>query len=324
MGMSLAYHDLAALATKTKDYKSAAEYMQQEMQIRDTLLNQEKLSALRDLSARQRTRELSDRNQLLQKENDLQQLRLRNKDLLIASGCAAALLSLIIGVLLVWYNRLKTNQQKLELEQKQLRARINPHFIFNCLNSIQKFVVDNDKLNANKYLADFAHLMRQTLDNSGDSTISLLREIEYLENYLTFELMRFEDRFNFTINCAPDLDTNSIEIPSMIIQPFAENAIRHGLCNLDNKPGELIINFHSKDNFLYCEIDDNGIGINQAMKLKEQAYIRHQSHGLELTRQRLALAAKLNKAEYSITITDKSDINAGNGTRVILKFPLQL
>src|SRR6202012_5364790 len=104
---------------------------------------------------------------------------------------------LIIGFLLIRQNRISTARQKMELEQKQLLAQINPHFIFNCLNSIQQFVVQNDTLNANKYLADFALLMRQTLDNSKDGVITLRREMEYLENYLSFESMRFEDRLHY-------------------------------------------------------------------------------------------------------------------------------
>ncbi|GAA4470236.1 hypothetical protein GCM10023093_31160 [Nemorincola caseinilytica] len=324
LGMCIAYGNLASVYKMIGDHKKANEYLGLQMVIKDTILNREKVAALEEMTARYQTRELDDKNKLLRKENDLQRLRLRNKDLLIYSGFGATLLSLVIGVQVVRQNRLKAARQKLELEQRQLQAQMNPHFIFNCLNSIQQFVLQNDRANANKYLADFALLMRQTLDNSKDGTISLHREIGYLENYLSFEHMRYENKFTHTITCAPDINTYTTEVPAMIVQPFVENAIKHGLCNLEEGGGELRISFYIKDGSLYCEVDDNGIGMKEAQKLKERSFIQHQSHGMELTRQRLALTAKMQNAEHTISIIDRSAQPGGRGTTVIIKFPLDI
>jgi sensor histidine kinase YesM len=212
----------------------------------------------------------------------------------------------------------------MEMELKSLYAQMNPHFIFNCLNSIQRFVMENDKLNANKYLADFAQLMRQTLDNSKDGIITLTNEVEYLENYISFEHMRFKDKFSYAIEVDPGIQRDRIELPSMIIQPFVENAIRHGLNNLEKRPGLLRIRFYRRKNFLYCMVDDNGIGMDEAQKLKERAFIKYQSHGMDLTRKRLALVSKMQRDDYKIFVTSKrgSDKNP-EGTTVIIKFPLQ-
>jgi tetratricopeptide (TPR) repeat protein len=315
---------LAAVYAKMHDYKSAYEYLDTAFVNKDSLVNEDKAKATAEMQVRFDVKELDDKNKLLQKENDVKQLRLQRKNVLIYAGFGAAVLFLVIGWQMVRQNRLKANQQKLELEQKQLLAQINPHFIFNCLNSIQQFVVQNDIINANKYLADFALLMRQTLDNSKDGVISIQREIEYLENYLSFEHMRFEDKFTYNILCAADISKVTTEIPSMIIQPFVENAIRHGLCNLETRKGVLNIRFYKRDGFLYCEVDDNGIGMEKAQKLKDQTFIKYQSHGMELTQQRLALVSRMNSTDYNINIINKKGTDQEpQGTTITIKFPLQ-
>ncbi len=289
------------------DYKQSVVYKDSAYVLKDSMCNQEQVRAMAELTTRYETREVQQKNVTLQKENSLQKLRLQRKNIVLGGVIGAALLFLVIGALAVQQSRLRTYQQKTEMEQKQLLAQMNPHFIFNCLNSIQHFVMNNDKLNANRYLADFALLMRQTLDNSKDGIISLSREIEYLENYLSFEHMRFKDKFTYAIECAPDIDTEVIELPSMIVQPFVENAIRHGLCKLEDRMGYLKIRFYKQANFLCCEVDDNGIGIEAAQKLKDHNYIKYQSHGMELTTRRLALVSRLRSNDYHVSIVNKKD-----------------
>ncbi len=322
--MLMSYDNLSGIYQMKGDYKKGLLYRDSAFAMQDTIYTMSQANAIAEITTKYETREMEHKNALLQQENSLQKLRLQRKDIVLYSSLGAALLFLVIGFLLVRQNKLKTNEQKLELEQKQLLAQMNPHFIFNCLNSIQHFVMENDKLNANRYLADFAMLMRQTLDNSKDGIISLTREVEYLENYLSFEYMRFKDKFTYSITCDAELNMDMLELPSMIIQPFVENAIRHGLCNLEDRMGMLKITFYKKDEILYCEIDDNGIGMDMAQKLKERAYIKYQSHGMELTRKRLALVSKVNSESYSVTIVNKKDEKQmAGGTTIIIKFPIQ-
>ena len=279
---------------------------------------------LAELGTRFEVKEMADKNKLLQNENDVQKLKLQRKNILVIGTVSALIALLVIGALLFRQNKLRANQQKTELEQKQLRAQMNPHFIFNCLNSIQHFVVANDVKNANKYLSGFASLMRQTLENSKEGTITLSKEIAYLENYLALELMRFKDKFTASITCAEDIDTTAIKIPAMIIQPFIENAIRHGLCYLTEKEGRLEITFSLKGANLFCEIDDNGIGREQSQKLKMVSDIVYESQGMELTRQRLALVSKSHGSDYTIEVIDKkSRSGEPQGTTIIIKFPIE-
>jgi tetratricopeptide (TPR) repeat protein len=318
-----ANRDLARLFAKTGDYKNAYNFKVQASIYKDSMLNEDKMKALTSLTAKFETQQVENKNVSLQKENRIQKLNLQRKDIILYSGGALLVLLLAFGWILVRNNRLVANQKLMQLEQKQLLAQINPHFIFNCLNSVQQFVVQNDIINANKYLSDFAMLMRQTLENSKDGIISLSREMEYLQNYLSLEAMRFEDKFSYSIICAGGIDPETIEIPSMIIQPFIENAIQHGLRTLSGKGGVLKIQFRKRGKNLFCEVDDNGIGIEASRKMKEQMFIKHQSHGMELTQKRLELVGKLSKTNYGISIINKkNEKGEPDGTMIIIKFPI--
>ena len=322
--MSESANNLASLYVKKKDYKNACDFLIQAKTLRDSFYKIEMASKLAELGTRFDVKEVAEKNKALQNLNALQQLKLQRKNIFIAGALSALATLLVIGFLLFRQSKLKAIQQKTELEQRQLRAQMNPHFIFNCLNSIQHFVVANDVKNANKYLSGFALLMRQTLENSKQGIVSLRKETAYLENYLVLERMRFEDKFSYEMTCAEGINIDQVEIPAMIIQPFVENAIRHGLCYLDGKHGKLKIWFYKRDRHLYCEVDDNGIGRDRSQELKIVSEIAYESHGMELTRQRLALVSKSSGSEYSIEMIDKK--NAGGdpgGTTIIIKFPLE-
>jgi tetratricopeptide (TPR) repeat protein len=305
------------------DHQKAYQYLLQSDKLHDSLLGKEQQDKLAELTTRFGVKETEAKNALLQKETHVQKLKLRQKNILTGGAFAALFGFFIVALLLFRQSKLRANQLKTELEQKQLRAQMNPHFIFNCLNSIQHFVVANDVKNANKYLSGFASLMRQTLENSKETTIALRKEIEYLENYLTLESMRFEHGFDFEISCAENLNTDALEIPPMIIQPFIENAIRHGLRYLENKRGKLKIEFYQVGNHLVCRVDDNGIGREESQKIKMSSAVVYESQGMELTRQRLALVSRSSGADYKIEIDDKRNRQGEpDGTTVIINFPL--
>jgi len=319
-----ATNNLAELYSKKGDYKNAYEYHVASSIANDSLVNQQKVKALAEMTAKFEMRDMEKENKSLNTENELQKLRLQRKDILIYGSITLGILFIIYALLLIRQNKIRTKQLILELEQKQLRAQMNPHFIFNCLNSIEHFMVHNDVLNANKYLTDFASLIRKTLDISDNRSISLLKETEYLENYLLLEQMRFENKFSYEIKFASDIDMAAIEIPTMIIQPFAENAIGHGLRYIEGNNGRLIIRFYSEGNNIVCEIDDNGIGREKSRELKSKAHLVYKSHGMDLTQKRLDLISKLTNSDFNVTIIDKKDSSGKpNGTLVRIKFPIQ-
>ncbi|MFZ1453564.1 MAG: histidine kinase [Ferruginibacter sp.] len=210
-----------------------------------------------------------------------------------------------------------TEKKLTELEMQALKAQINPHFVFNCLNSIKGFIFDRDYKQADKYLDKFADLMRSTIDNSDASIISLKSEISYLDNYLQLEKLRFEDKFNYTIVVAGDIDKEQVFVPAMLLQPYVENAIRHGMRFLENNNGQINIKVKRENNFIVCEIDDNGIGREKAAELKSNMHVEYQSKGMSISRRR----AELYNIEQGVT--DKKDQHGmATGTTITVKIPV--
>ena len=222
------------------------------------------------------------------------------------------------------YTKKNENARKImELEQEALKAQMNPHFIFNCLNAIQHYIIEKDVMSANKFISSFAGLIRQALDNSGRKNISLEEEIIFLKSYIEIEQNRFEDKFYYSIKVEEQLDITSLQIPPMLIQPFVENAINHGLLNKKNEKGNLVIDFSKLDDMLKIIISDNGIGRVAAKSFSSYKELLHVSKGIQLTQSRIN---KLNDSENNkirMTIEDKYDtIGNSTGTQVELFIPL--
>jgi two-component system LytT family sensor kinase len=209
-----------------------------------------------------------------------------------------------------------------EIELKAIRAQINPHFIFNCLNSIQLFVMQRDYEYAQKYLSDFSYLIRKTLDFSRRNFISLADEIMYLNTYLGLEKMRFENKMEYEIIVDPAIATAELEIPAMLLQPYVENAVKHGMTNSSQPIGQLIIKFTQvASDMLECVIEDNGIGIEQSKALRTLPK-HHQSSGMEISFNRAELLNKMYNTGIHIEIIDKSGQNfTESGTIVKVLIP---
>jgi sensor histidine kinase YesM len=193
-----------------------------------------------------------------------------------------------------------------------LRSAMNPHFIFNCLNSIQYYILENDQKNAVTYLSTFSKLIRSILNNSVKNRVRLSEELDMLNLYVTLEAIRFENKFDFEVKVGSEVDIESIEIPSMLIQPYVENAILHGLCNKKEK-GLLKISVNAEDGMVLFEIEDNGIGRDAASKLKQMNLSQHKSMGTALTEERLKL---INSDTASVEILDLVKDDGGFGTKV--------
>lgn len=207
----------------------------------------------------------------------------------------------------------EANKKIGELRLMALRSVMSPHFIFNVLNSIQYFIAKNDRLNAINYLSMFSKLVRSILTHSVNNKISLAEEIELLKNYIQLEMVRFENKFEFSIELAPGVDTDSIIIPSLLIQPYVENAILHGLYN-KKTPGKLLIRIHEDEDMLTFIIEDNGIGREAAQKLRMESFRPHNSMGINITEERLKLINLGQQAAFEIE--DLKDENGPCGTRV--------
>lgn len=208
-------------------------------------------------------------------------------------------------------------QQRLaKMEMQALRNQMNPHFIFNAINSIQHYVLTNEKQLASKYLVKFSKLMRSILENSKDELVSLKNELETITLYLEIETLRFENTFTFKITVDPAINTDIIKLPPLIVQPFVENAIWHGLL-LKTGDKKLDISITQKEDWLVIEIDDNGIGRESSAELRNNA--QHRSFGMNITEDRLFVFEKLMGIKASIELVDKiNNKGISTGTKVII------
>jgi ligand-binding sensor domain-containing protein/two-component sensor histidine kinase len=212
------------------------------------------------------------------------------------------------------------------LEQQSLNASMNRHFIFNSLNSIQYFINSQDKISANKYLTNFAKLIRKNLDSTAEegNRITLEQELEGIELYLSLEAMRFKDRFEYTIDTG-DVDVEDVVIPAMLLQPFIENSIIHGILPNEDKKGIISIKIKKVAEIIYIQIDDNGIGIEDSIKQKSNSKGDHKSQGMEITSKRIELIKKISNKGFEIIgpfqINKKDTLL--KGTRVIVKIPIE-
>jgi anti-sigma regulatory factor (Ser/Thr protein kinase) len=213
-------------------------------------------------------------------------------------------------------------QKASEMEMQALRAQMNPHFIFNSLNSINRFILQNNRAQASEYLTKFSKLVRMILQNSQASLISLESELESLNLYLDLEAVRFEHRFAYKISCPKDLDIEVLKVPPLVIQPFTENAIWHGLMHKEDK-GQLDIDVSEEDDYLYVKISDNGIGRKKAAELASKSATKHKSMGLRITKDRIAMLQKSNGGESPVKIIDlENEDGSAAGTEVVLKMPI--
>ena len=188
-------------------------------------------------------------------------------------------------------------------ELKALRAQMNPHFIFNAINSVQYFMTSNDPQSSQKYLSKFARLIRYVLDNSKPGAIPLGNEIDALKLYMDLEALRFGGRFTYTVLITENIDLNYVQIPSMLIQPYVENAIWHGIMHKKGD-GKITISITMKDAVLTCIVEDNGIGRLKSKEMKSSESLAYHSIGMSVTKERIELISKLNNIKPRVNIFD--------------------
>lgn len=219
--------------------------------------------------------------------------------------------------------KMQISNRMTELEQMALKAQMNPHFIFNSLNSLQQYVIEKDVIGANKFITDFSRLIRLTLDISSRSKINIYEEISYITTYLELEKTKFEDKFSYEVVLAPGINPSGWHIPPMILQPYVENSIRHGVRNRKDKLGNIVVTVATDSEYLTFTVEDNGVGRQVAAQHKSKMPIEYQSKGMTLTAKRVEMLNKAQDVPILIKIEDLYINDKPAGTRVTLKFPLQ-
>jgi LytS/YehU family sensor histidine kinase len=213
-------------------------------------------------------------------------------------------------------------KQLAEVSMMALRAQMNPHFLFNSLNSINHYIIRSKPEEASEYLTKFSRLIRLILTNSKSATVPLAKELEAIRLYIQLERIRFTNGFEYSIEINEGVDIEYIEIPPLLIQPYVENAIWHGLLHKGGE-GHLWLQVYIQHDFLYCVIKDDGIGRKKAQALKSKSSTGHKSMGLQITSDRVAIINKITQKEASVEIIDLED-QEGNptGTKVVLIIPV--
>ena len=303
---------LAKVYEKTGNYKNAIDEFKDFQRLKDSLANSEN----REEAIKKEMQYEADKKETLAKAEIGKQKVIRNAII------AISLIVLIAGVFLFLgfrkRQRIRLEQKEIllkaeisETELKALRAQMNPHFIFNALNSIADYINKNDARSADYYLGKFAKLMRGILENSEEKEIPLSEELKMLEFYMDLESLRFKNKFNYEVKIADDINPENVLIPPLILQPFVENSILHGLEKKESD-GKITIHIDKTEDLLKCTIEDNGIG------RKNPNENLNKSYGVKLTRERIALFDKSKNSDSGVFYTDLE-----TGTRVELRLPLE-
>jgi tetratricopeptide (TPR) repeat protein len=256
---------------------------------------------------------------LLEKEHHVKARELRIQKW-ITYGLVILVLGLAVSTLLIYRSALQKRKANLLLALRSLRSQMNPHFIFNSLNSVNSYIASNNERMANKYLSDFSMLMRSVLENSKHDFVPLTSELEVIKLYLKLEHSRFADKFEYVLDIDERIPGTELHIPPMLIQPYIENAVWHGLRYMEEK-GKLEVELRLDSNCLLARVADNGIGRKRSMEIKTKHQQNGSSTGMRNTKSRLEIINEIYKMEYEVDIQDL-DPEKGSGTVVRLKIPL--
>lgn len=300
------------------NYNKAYQYSKLNKTYYDSVYNIENENKFSELEIKFETSKKEQEIELYKKNKELLEKENRHRLILLIS--VSSFLVLLFIILFLFYNRnkLKHKIKQTDLENKLLRVQMNPHFIFNALSSIEHYIYKNDIQNSSLYIADFAKLMRLILESSRKELISLNSEIEILNYYVNFQKLRISYPLNFSIDISEDIDTENCLFPPMLIQPFIENALKHGFTNKSDN-AYIKISMYLKNNLIFVEIEDNGIGIK---KTKEHEH-KHQSLSIQITKERLQnIFGRKHKQKSTLIIKDLSTLNPTlHGTRISFKIP---
>jgi len=290
-------------------------------QWKDSLYDQQNRRQIAMMQGQYETESAQNQISMLEKDNEVKNLTIKqSRNYLFLMG-----VFVVIIVLMAWLfirqNKIKAEHQTIILEQKLLRLQMNPHFIFNALSNILNFINRKDTVNAANYLTSFSKLLRSTLESSREDYILLEEEIKSLKNYLNLQLLRYTGKFEYSIEIDEEIDIENAIIPPMLIQPFIENAIEHGIRHKQGK-GHIYIRFRLEEKKVICEVEDDGVGREKAWETKYQKRKTHKSLATEIITERIQSLNKKLKQKIKLNIIDlKTATNEPSGTRVVLDIP---
>jgi tetratricopeptide (TPR) repeat protein len=331
------YSNINALYVEKGDYEKAYHYFSLSTQINDSIHSENSRKQINLLKARFETEKKDKQISLMAKEQEIHEKEAQRQALLNNALVLGLMLLIVVGVLLYYVFRqrilltTKSNEAKeadfrrqlTELEMKALRAQINPHFLFNCINAINLMIRKGENDEACLYLGKFSKLVRLILENAEASAVTLESEIALIESYIQLEELRFPGKIAYTISVDQSIGSQHTYLPSMVLQPVVENAIWHGIVHKQNdEKGFINIDVKQNGHQLHCTIEDNGVGRAKAEQLRDRSLLNHKSMGMKITEERLRLLSRKPTGQ-SIEITDLKDSSDHPcGTRVTIHIPI--
>lgn len=313
--------ELSDFYREQKNWQMALHYLNEYHQLKELQYRKElpelidRIQAEADLKVKEQT------IALLKEKNSYQALYIRNRNGVIILLILIVIVGAGWGMTFLARKRTESKQRELVMEQRLLRSQMNPHFFFNTLSIIQSFVIQNEAKLAGKYIAKFARLMREILENSAKNKITLQKELTAMENYLSLQQLRLNNNFDYHVQVDQTINPLAIELPPMLFQPFIENAIDHGLNHLTDRKGWLEISITGWNGALKVVIRDNGVGRTKSAELNGSMRKGHQSMGTKITEERLNLLANNKRQRSQLTIrdlTDATDQPAGTEVELII------
>ncbi|WP_298866761.1 tetratricopeptide repeat protein [uncultured Allomuricauda sp.] len=316
------YQKLSDFELRSGNYQKAYEYYKRADEYDEEISSATNFRYMNDVIVRYEADKKNNQISVLAKENEIVRLRLRkNQTTLLVSTLIVGLIASILYILYRQYQS-KNEKRVLSLEQNLLRSQMNPHFLFNSLNSIKLYIINNEQKNAVHYLNKFSKLVRKILEASSLKEITLAEELETVELYMNIENIRFSNEIDFRITVDDTVNTENIKVPSLALQPFLENSLWHGL---SPKEGEKKIHVNIKkknESHISIEITDNGVGRGAAQTNKENRVLKRKSVGIRITKERLANFSKDYQNKFEVDIIDLFNENGNpKGTKVILDIP---
>jgi len=320
-----AYKALATDFKESGDFRKSLDAMDKSLLYKDSILDEKSAMALTQMQTIYDVDQKNIQIRNLEHDKMIGELRTKRNVVVTFSLAAFLIMAIVGGLFYIRHRNLKTNKQTLQLELRSLRSQMNPHFIFNSLSSIHRYIWSNNQEEASDYLTKFSRLMRLILDNTQHTFVTLNKELESLRLYLDLEALRCNGIFEYQFNVDPEINDEEVLIPPMILQPYVENAIWHGLVHKQpDEKGLLDIEIVLKKRSLVCTITDNGIGRKKAMEIKDRKGRTHNSVGMKVTEGRIDLIRKINNKEAKVTVTDLEDESGqATGTKVTIVLPAE-
>ena len=303
---------LANSYAQLDNWKKAYKLLSETLEVQGELYSQQRLEALQELQTQYETEKKDNEIASLSQQAEIQQLKINQRNIQLIGAVIVLLLASVGGYAFYQQRKLKHQQAVTNMEQRLLRLQMNPHFIFNALAAIQSYIIQSNTKESISYLAKFGKLMRQILELSREEFVSIKEEADMLRNYLEIQQLRYQNRFDFSIQIDDHIDPEKTNIPPMFAQPFVENAIEHGLKE-KLSDGMIIVRFNAFDSGILVEVEDNGSGLKMTEKHKN-----HKSLASQISKERLKVLSKNTRVEYSLKVENRKD---GSGTLASILLP---